>query len=1328
MARLQRMDLVKARNGSVLSRGLILKTDFYPSGRALDLDINLTGAPNFRTPRVPHLNVYGVAQPRVNGLKAVLSVLGCAPEKSLGSDTVYVANTSSRKCVFFSTREEPVIYISGRPFVLRDASDPTEALHLADRADTLEGIEHRLKKDILAEADKFGGLLLTHYEQAGDESIVPSWTAVDASSVLTSKELWENLRREGWGVEVIADFPASIPISPDRPIEDNYLDAYLNVISQTDPVNTSLIFSCGMGAVRTTFAMVAACIVRRHQHLALGLPDPFSIFTPASVPLAGSTSRNGTPVGGHSTASMQLEKANAQNELNKSLLRLTFLMQSNLQPNAPSHSAIELLLTQPTLLDDMSRAVRGNYGIVLSLLGCLDDGSFVKKLVDAVVDSCDHVLNLREAVLDHRLRYSLTTLDDRERAEHLLRAGKALEKYYFLLAFASYVEQKQTTGESFSQWMKARFEIWNQVVFLRKATLSVFAPVADLSTISRQSVDGRSTSEGKRKRDVELMSGGAQVLGDEWADHVVKNRSGIILRTSTLLKSDQWRKENLKFSDLIHVRGTINFRNIPGTNIYALGQPTEDAIDQVLDRVHEAHPEAQRICWINLREEPIVYVNGNPYCLRRENFSLRNMKDYGGITATRLEMLEERLKNDVTAELQAFDNKLLLHTETGSGNVVPVWEDVDVRGVADLREIMSSKRKSSGAELSYVRIPITAERPPDYADTSELIDTLMRSDSENLPIVLNCQLGRGRSTNTAVIVYLIQQWLRHHRRRSASNVPEHEEEHGYRKNPSRLPSYQIINNLLRVLRNGVRIKEEVDDAIDKCGSVSHIRESIETARKAAEQATDERTKHQLAQKGMTYLRRYFFLIIFQAYLRSAQPDTMRSFESFESYVKARPVFKTFEKELNTRDANLLKPLQRIDVEEGFATKDETDVIVANRNGAVLSASTMLKSDLFTNLQKMRVPGAPNFRRLPLVVPQFPQVVKGYEFDHGVCGSGMPTVEGMRNALDRLDASRNGHNSVFWTSLREEPVIYVAGRPHVLRTVDRPLQNVEATGITTDVVERMEITLKQDVQQELRKGGGKLLLHDEIEESPGNFRITPLFETVTEDDIMTPQDVFDLMISEGFKVDYSRVAITDEQAPLPEVFEQLIHRVELGYETATHLVFNCQMGRGRTTTGMAAASIISTVASRDVTQDPLEDDERSNTPISYDSYDGFDESAYLKGEYKTILRLVGILPYGKVAKRLCDRAVDSVEGVQNLRKAIYDYKVKVDALDKDSPKRKQIFDIACNYLYRYGALIVLTNYLIERKASTAAQEEIKTFPVWLREHREISTLLLRKTID
>lgn len=40
--------------------------------------------------------------------------------------------------------------------------------------------------------------------------------------------------------------------------------------------------------------------------------------------------------------------------------------------------------------------------------------------------------------------------------------------------------------------------------------------------------------------------------------------------------------------------------------------------------------------------------------------------------------------------------------------------------------------------------------------------------------------------------------------------------------------------------------------------------------------------------GIVHLRRYFFLIIFQAYLRTTQFDTLRTFETFENFVKSRP--------------------------------------------------------------------------------------------------------------------------------------------------------------------------------------------------------------------------------------------------------------------------------------------------------------------------------------------------------------------------------------------------------------------------------------------------------
>jgi hypothetical protein len=46
------------------------------------------------------------------------------------------------------------VYISGRPFVLRDASEPRRTLKLSDRAENLEGIEQRLKNDILQESTK----------------------------------------------------------------------------------------------------------------------------------------------------------------------------------------------------------------------------------------------------------------------------------------------------------------------------------------------------------------------------------------------------------------------------------------------------------------------------------------------------------------------------------------------------------------------------------------------------------------------------------------------------------------------------------------------------------------------------------------------------------------------------------------------------------------------------------------------------------------------------------------------------------------------------------------------------------------------------------------------------------------------------------------------------------------------------------------------------------------------------------------------------------------------------------------------------------------------
>jgi hypothetical protein len=64
--------------------------------------------------------------------------------------------------------------------------------------------------------------------------------------------------------------------------------------------------------------------------------------------------------------------------------------------------------------------------------------------------------------------------------------------------------------------------------------LFAFAPANDLSLISRSSdfVDGQygRTATGGQNRNLDLQGG--RVLGDEWAEHVVQNRNGIMLRAS----------------------------------------------------------------------------------------------------------------------------------------------------------------------------------------------------------------------------------------------------------------------------------------------------------------------------------------------------------------------------------------------------------------------------------------------------------------------------------------------------------------------------------------------------------------------------------------------------------------------------------------------------------------------------------------------------------------------------------------------------------------------------------------------------------------------------
>jgi hypothetical protein len=59
-----------------------------------------------------------------------------------------------------------------------------------------------------------------------------------------------------------------------------------------------------------------------------------------------------------------------------------------------------------------------------------------------------------------------------------------------------------------------------------------------------------------------------------------------------------------------------------GLPIYGVGMPTSDGIVAVLKSVAgSSSPSAGRrvhALWVNMREEPVVYINGRPFVLREE--------------------------------------------------------------------------------------------------------------------------------------------------------------------------------------------------------------------------------------------------------------------------------------------------------------------------------------------------------------------------------------------------------------------------------------------------------------------------------------------------------------------------------------------------------------------------------------------------------------------------------------------------------------------------------------------------------------------------------------
>lgn len=383
-------------------------------------------------------------------------------------------------------------------------------------------------------------------------------------------------------------------------------------------------------------------------------------------------------------------------------------------------------------------------------------------------------------------------------------------------------------------------------------------------------------------------------------------------------------------------------------------------------------------------------------------------------------------------------------------------------------------------------------------------------------------------------------------------------------------------------------------------------------------------------------------------------------------------------------------------------------VVARRRGEVLLKHTILKSDHFPGCQNKalsnQLPGAPNFRQ----VPELP-----------VYGCAIPTVSGLRHVLHALGAS-NGQRQVLWHNMREEPVLYINGRPFVVREADKPFQNLEYTGIDRSRVEDMERRLKADVLREAADCGNQILIAGETDD----FQVVEEWEPVTEANVQTPSEVYQALAEEGYLVDYLRVPVTDEKAPKADDFAVLIARAWAPPSGAA-LVFNCQMGRGRTTTGMIIASLlyvqaISRPPNNSVAPQPPSWYVSPAELVPQPAAKPPNPDAELKaGNFGAVRSLLRVLASGVESKAMLDSVIDACSAMQNLREAINGYRTRL-MREGHEGKRNSLLEVCLEYLERYFMLIAFTAYL---SGGSFAPGEARhhSFGQWLDERPELQSV-------
>merc|ERR1712088_241535 len=321
------------------------------------------------------------------------------------------------------------------------------------------------------------------------------------------------------------------------------------------------------------------------------------------------------------------------------------------------------------------------------------------------------------------------------------------------------------------------------------------------------------------------------------------------------------------------VPGVPNFRRVPGYKVYCCGQPTLTGVKACLEKVTGTiYPKDGKIIWFNVRQEPNVYVNGDPICARPPN-KIGENAELGAVTA-------DQLGKDEPEFLRVLEGRA---KDTGKLKIIDISKKEKEVEVKDLKTLNSAinDAKADFPALEFIRVPVCNSAAPNEVDFDTICQALVGSNI-NTPVIINDQVGLSRATTGCVIACLFKEF-----QINASFEGLVETVPGVNldllkmdrytmdaaKDPLFRGEFEVVKELVATLKDGVAAKNECDKVIDKNGTpktggtgIKQLRENIAES-KLSYEIMDDAAQAFLKVKIMDNIHKYFYLILFTAYMR-----------------------------------------------------------------------------------------------------------------------------------------------------------------------------------------------------------------------------------------------------------------------------------------------------------------------------------------------------------------------------------------------------------------------------------------------------------------------------